>query len=142
MASLDFTDSIGAVSLTTVAATAGRFRGWKALPASRGEQAHALGSGARYVYEVREARRVSLALEHIAYADQDIVERLLLHLDRGGTVTITTNDGSSNAYADMGLAEDTTPEVTGPDPETLDYAVSCILEYVGTGTPPALVCEY
>ena len=146
MASIVFNDGT-AVTLSpfgaaTALAPASRLRGWRPVSTPIMDVAVRLGSGARDVFEFREARRVEFTMEHILNDDLLTLERYRLHMLRGGVCTVNTTDLGSRSYSDMALVETTEPEISPPDPQTLDYSVTQTLEYVGTATTVTMLCIY
>ena len=95
-----------------------RFRAWQPLAPIVGPEEEGLGDGALYVYEFRADYGASFEMPYIQQSDLAIALRLIRHLNRGGTVTVNTDDASSRTYTCQKW-KGTQPELGPPDPVTL-----------------------
>ena len=154
-AKIDFDDSTttGAVqggggaatlkpSLNSIDAVA-RFSGWQPVPKFAGEAMHRLSTFQRDAFVFRLRRVVRFSISPLFDADVSVAERLIMHLTLGGRCALTTGDLASHIYADMGICQDEpAPALSPRDPQTLERVFTATLEYVGTGTPPVMICDY
>jgi hypothetical protein len=117
MASIGWTDSTGAATLTNLYATgpASRFANWTPDTAIVAQSANAMADGALHVFEFRADYLVSFELRDIPEASHALMMRLSRHLQRGGSVTVTTGDAASHVYT-CTLA----PGAERPRPEMTD----------------------
>jgi hypothetical protein len=142
MASIQFTDGVGAVTLQSAwPSPANRFATWRPFARPIGEGAHALGTGMRYQWVFRTDYGAAFELRGIANTDVDLAMRLQAHLISGGTITVNTADLGSRSYATCCLAPDAEVELDGPDPVTLEYTVR--LTVIDVSAAPVLMeCIY
>lgn len=102
MASLSWTDSVGAATLSnvwnSVSTHAGRFANWTPDSIIVGPAKDALGTGDRHVFEFRTDYIATFELRDIPETSHALMMRLSRHLQRGGSVTVTTGDASSTVY--------------------------------------------
>lgn len=142
MASIQFTDSGGAVTLQSAwPAPANRFASWLPFARPIGEGAHELGTGKRHQFRHRTDYGAEFEIRGVANTDVDLALRLEAHLTSGGTVQVNTGDASSRVYMTCCLAPDGAFELSGPDPVTLEYTVRVTLLNI-VASPSAMLCEY
>jgi hypothetical protein len=143
MASITFTDTTGAATLQSAwPSSINRFNSWVPFSRPIGEGANRLSNGQRHQFRFRTDYGASFEIRGIANTDVDIALRLQEHLlGDGNTCTVTTGDASSRVYTTCALAPGTEPELSGPDPETLEYTLSLTVIDVAT-TPTPMLCEY
>lgn len=119
----------------------GRFNGWRRDPHTVGEQAQAWGDGVGYQWPGRTDYTAAMTLPAIAAADEALVQEFLLWVNAFGAFAIDTADSEDNTYATCQIAGGTRAEVSEPDPETLDLAVSLTALNIAA-SPVPLRCLY
>ena len=141
-ASIDFTDTIGAASLTNGKSNgADRFGSWVPWQTPIGPTAEALANGIRYAWVHRTDYGARFELRHIPNDRLDIVLRLLSHLAIGGTCTVNTGDSSARSYATCGIAPGWRIENACDfgDPRVIEYTLALnLLNHAGT----QMICIY
>lgn len=118
-----------------------RFNGWRRDPHTVGEQAIAWGDGRGYQWPGRDDYTASMTLPHIANADEALVSQFLLWVNAFGLFSIDTADSEDNSYEECQIAPGSRAEVSEPDPETLDLAVSLTALNIAVAPIP-LRCLY
>lgn len=138
--SLQWTDGTGAATLDNGKPVPGdRFADWRPIPVSVARPVTGLGTGTRHEWRFRTDYGASFRLDYIVNTDLDLVDRLLLHLYGGGTVTVNTGDSASRTYTAK-LAPDSDPTLQMmEDRALLEYSLS--LSLINTAAAPML-CEY
>lgn len=143
MASITFTDALGTAILTNgESAPADRFASWQPRTIPVGRKRHAAASGRRHAYIHRDDFGATFELQGIPRTQMAIMDRLVRHLDAGGTVEVETDDAGTRTYAECGLApgaEPPYPRLT--DRVTLEYAMAFSLINVAA-VPTPMLCIY
>lgn len=125
--SIGFTDGTGAVTLSNgLTSVAARFQKWVPLVQPIGPTHNALGTGIPYLWEHRCDHGAKFILPYIPNSKQSDLTRLVRHLLRAGSVTVTTGDASSHSYTCY-LWPGSTPEISDPDPVTLERTLTLSL---------------
>lgn len=139
MASISFTDGTGSVTLSnTLSSVASRFQKWVPLVQPVGPLHQALGTGTPYLWEHRCDHGAKFTLPYIPNSAQSDCLRLVRHLLRAGSVTVTTDDAGSRTYTCY-LWPGSRPELSEPDPTTLERTLTLS---VLNGTEAVMVCLY
>lgn len=142
MASISFVDSGGAAALSNgKPAPADRFRNWKPDSAPHGEREHALGTGALYMFSFRDDHTASFEIPGIPNESMDTMLRLQMHLRKGGTVSVATDDAAARTYATCCLAPGAQPEISLSDPIELEYTFAVTLLNIAA-VPVRMLCLY
>lgn len=129
--SIAFTDGTGSATLTNgKTGFGGRFRNWVPLPEPEASSVVGLGTGAVHEWRFRADHGASFELHYIPAASLDIASRLKLHLEGGGSCTVTTGDSSSNVYT-CTLFPGSKVALTQQDPALMEYALSLKLRNSG-----------
>lgn len=131
-ASIAFTDTIGAATLTNdYPAPADRFGNWTPITRHYGDSVPTLAAGAIVMVRYRTDYGASFELAGIPVKASSgganlvaIADRLIGHLQNGGTCSVTTNDSLSSVYATCGLYPGTTPSLTLSDRRLLLWTLS------------------
>lgn len=122
--SIAFTDGTGSVTLTNgKTAPVDRFQKWVPLTQPIGPVHNALGTGVPYLYEHRCDYGAKFVLPYVPNSSQSDLVRLVRHLLRAGSVTVTTGDSGSNVYTCY-LWPGSTPSISEPDPRTLERTLT------------------
>lgn len=142
MASISFTDSIGAATLACSwpSGAPRRFANWTPFQRPIGEGANELGTGKRHQFAFRTDYGAAFEVNGIANTDLDIALRLQEHLIGGGEITVTTDDLSSRVHT-CTLAPGTEPEIPFSDRQMLEYSFR-VTVLDAAATPGQLLCEY
>lgn len=142
MASIDFTDSTGAASLTNgKSGGPARFSNWVPSQMPVGPKAASLGTGQVYRWTHRTDYAARFELRHIPNTSLAVALRLIAHLEAGGTVTVVTGDSASNSYANCTLAPDAdlSNALQLSNPPMLEYTLSLAVVNL-SGAP--MLCTY
>jgi hypothetical protein len=139
MASISFNDGSAASLDNAKPAPGNRFDRWEPSTREIGESAIALGTGARSVFVFRTDRRVRFTLSKIPNASMAVMLRLGRHLDRGGTVTVNTDDKAARSYTCMLAPGAEPPRPMLTDPQLLEYSLE--FDLLSTGVAD-LICLY
>jgi hypothetical protein len=101
MASIAFTDTIGAVTITNGrSAPADRFANWIPITAMDGARRQGPGMDAPAAFILREHYGVQLEFPYIPATEFAKLDRLKRHLEyRGGSCSLTTGDNANRVYA-------------------------------------------
>jgi hypothetical protein len=126
MSYIYFTDATGLASLDCVAP---RFRGWLPDIDVVADSHVAVGTGLTYAYEHRTDYVLDTSIEHMAADEIPVALRLKRHLLLGGECCVVTEDLDDNAYRCV-VRPGAVPEMSGPDPATLHYALALPLKHV------------
>lgn len=142
MASLQWTDALGAASLTNLKPAPGdRFAGWEPFILPIGPRRHTLGTGTLQRFVFRDDYGARFELTQIPNTEVALMLRLQQHLLSGGTVVVTCADADLNEYEDCELAPGAEPEVVLTDRGLLEYAFRVAL--VSRAVPPVpMLCRY
>lgn len=139
MAVITFNDGTGSVSLRGVfGAPYHRFRNFTPTTVPVGDRVTSIGTGqsARWVY--RREYRVSLELPYISPRTYDgesgttRAQRLIAHLESGGTVTVNVEDDVGTAPYTAWLAEGSSATLTLENPQDMLYTFSATLAQTAT----------
>lgn len=148
MASITFTDTFGAATLTNAKpGAAGRFANWVPSPNPVGDSVELEGTGAIVMFQIRDDFGATFELRHIPSTTvsgesmADIAARLRRHLLLGGTCAVNTGDASSAAYPTVGLAPGTTPQLAMSDARTIEYTLTLAVINLAV-SPVRMVCHY
>lgn len=148
MASIVFTDSIGAATLTNGKPTPGdRFASWTLKSQPIGDSVERDSDGARIMFPVRDDWGVTLELRGIpsvtvsGVAPVDIADRLCRWLLLGGQCAVHTDDATAHVYATCGLMPGTTPTLQLSNPKTAEYTLSVALINQAV-SPVQMACHY
>jgi hypothetical protein len=141
VATISWTDSVGAASLSPAPAGAGgRFRDWTPIGDDEQDVAVGLGSGDTYAWRYREQHGASFVIPYLQSDQMALMTRLQRHLQGGGTVSIDTDDANNATYATCRIWPGSKVEIR---------KVNAIPEYEMTLTvlnrdasPVPMVCEY
>lgn len=143
MASIQWTDATGAAELTHAhdGTVGSRFRSWTPVARAHGVKAHEMESRTRHAFIFGQVYGARFAFDAIPHTNMALMDRLVRHLDGGGTVTVVTDDASSRTYTCC-LA----PEADLPDPELSDavllhYTMAFDLVNVAA-SPSAMIVTY
>ncbi len=129
--SIAFTDGTGAASLTNGKNTYGdRFRNWVPMPELESSRVTGLGTGAIHEWRFRTDYGASFELPYIPASSLDIVDRLIVHLLGGGSVTVNTGDSASHSYT-CTLFPGFTPALVLDDRVLMEYTLSLKLRNSG-----------
>jgi hypothetical protein len=137
--SIAWTDDTGSETLTNGKPTpADRFAAWKHWRPPVGPVDVAVGTGRIFHWSFREEHLASFELRHIPMASLAKLERLKIHLETGGEVTLTTGDAGSHTFTCV-LAPGTTVEYDQADPQLLLYTLQLTLKNTAAGP---LLCSW
>lgn len=146
MATIAFTDATGAATLDTgKPAPANRFVNWTPMTRPMGEAAHRQSDGARTMIVLREQYGATFEVRFItdrvvgAVRPLAIADRLVAHLYRGGTCTVTTGDVNAAVYT-CSLMPGMEPQLTMADPRLREFTLTLPLINVGSAVP--MTCYY
>lgn len=119
MSSLAFTDNVGPATLTNgYPGPGGRFSAWQSDAPLMSVEAEQLGDGTLHVFEFHAKQLATFELRDIPESQVAVAMRLILHLNRGGTVTVATDDQLGRTYTCQKPKEGK-PQLGPPDPKTL-----------------------
>jgi len=144
MAYLLFDPGTGAVTFdnglrTTASGVGSRFRNWTPSANPVGPVATGLGTGRRFQFAFRTDHGATFRMEDIPNTSMATMLTLQLHLRRGNTVAVYTEDAASRVYSLCGLAPDGDVAISLSDPTALLYAMEfSLINLSGT----SMVCEY
>lgn len=148
MASITFTDAIGAATLTNgKPSPADRFSAWVPVSKPIGESARRQSDGAMSMFVFRTDHGATFQLERIPVATHggvrpiDVAARLVAWLLAGGTCAVNTGDVDATSYATCGLMPESAPALTMTDRRTLEYSLSLSLINLA-GSPVPMACHY
>lgn len=116
-----------------------RFRSWTPTANPIGPIATALGTGRRFQFAFRTDYGASFRIDDIPNTAMATMLSLQLHLRRGNTVAVYTEDAASRSYSLCGLAPDGDVSIALSDATVLLYAMDFSLINL-SGAP--MVCEY
>ncbi len=141
MASITFTDSLGAATLESdLDAPGNRTKGWTPLAQPIGPIAYSLGTGVPEMWAHRVDYGVSFSLPFLPDDCQSVAARLIAHLKRAGSCTVDTGDQSNNSYSDCYLWPGSEPKLSERDPQSLRRTFTVSLLQAAATAP--LVCLY
>lgn len=149
MASISFTDSVGAATLTNdYPAPADRFGNWTPMTRPVGDSVTTLASGALVMVRHRTDYGAAFELAGIPVKASSgganlvaIADRLVAHLLSGGTCSVATGDAGSHTYATCGLWPGSTPSLTLSDRTNLLWTFSVQVLNLA-GSPVQMVAVY
>lgn len=148
MAFIEFTDDIGAATLTNrKPAPANRFANWNPDSIPVGDSANRDSDDALFMFSYHDNWTASFELRGIPMAPVggvsmvDVADRLRRHLRRGGTCAVSTEDVDGHSYATCGLAPSAMPQLVQSDSRTLEYTLSLSLVNLDVD-PVQMVCHY
>lgn len=134
MANVTWTDLVGGpVSLSPNVGgitAASRFNGWLSFPALFGPMHYRLGSGAPMREVHRVEYRASFVIPRVSPTDLVLAQRLVEHLERGGSITVNTTDVAARSYT-CTLCDGGQASISGPDPLELWYEVALTVRSTG-----------
>jgi hypothetical protein len=141
MASITFTDSVGAVTLSNGRTAPGnRFSGWTPTVSRVADRRFALGTGVPYEYLFREDFLASFSIEGLPATQLENVARFTRHAQQGNTFTVNTTDNSSRTYTCI-LAEGADVGLSMTDPTFVEYRMEVTVS--NASSPKVfMVCEY
>lgn len=132
MASITFTDGVGAVTLENNRTGPGsRFKGWTPTINRVSDTRTALGTGVRYEYLFREDSLAAFSLEGLPATQLENVARFVRWAATGNTFTVNTTDNSNRVYT-CRLAEGATVDVTMTDATFLEYTMQTTVANAST----------
>lgn len=132
-ASIEFTDSIGTASLSNIVNLPSRFNAWTPNRTPIGPEVGNLGTGVITRPLYRTDTTVSLEVNPVQGDSLPVALRLKLHLMKGGTVTLTSDNFlASTLFPQCVIAPGTTPSLKLTDREMLEYTFSCVLKASGS----------
>lgn len=144
--SIVFTDDTGAATLTNSKPfPANRFDDWTPIPVVNGALVHRQSDMTPTRFKTSVVRGVSFSLSKIPQRTSSavrlvgIAERLMEHLQNGGSVTVNTGDTSTSSYSGLYLAPGTVPSLVLSDSNQLEYTLTLAL-FSPAGT--RLTCYY
>jgi hypothetical protein len=124
MATITFTDSAGAVTISNqVAAPGNRLSSWTPTVNKVADRRFALGTGVAFEYVFREDFLASFTLDGLPATELEKVSRLVRHAQAGNTFVINTMDNAARSYT-VRMAEGSDITVTMTNATFLDYSVS------------------
>ncbi len=146
---IDFTDGVGAASLVNnYPAPGNRFSSWTPMPMPVGDSVVCKGTGATVMFVEREDFGASFDLAGIAVKATSgavnqvaIANRLIAHLLRGGTCSVTCGDSTSAVYATCGIWPGSRPTLQLVDKRVMEYKLSLQLINLAA-SPVAMDCVY
>lgn len=129
MASLNWTDGIGAASLSNAFIFPGnRLKNWTPAYKPFGERSQNLGTGQLNVTAFRDDLTVALEIPGIPNSDQPKMLRLQMHLKRGGSVVIDASpDVTIPILGTCKLAPGADVQIQLSDKTMLEYTFSTVL---------------
>lgn len=128
MSSISWTDSTGAATLENpMPAPANRVFNWTPRDESIGPLTVRLDNGRIYGPKYRRDGLVSFELRYLPGSELPLALRLKLHLMKGGTVTLATDNQLASRWATATLAPETMPTIKFDDPVTLEYTFGVTL---------------
>lgn len=137
--SVAFTDGVGAATLTNGRPVpADRFSAWTPDADIIGPRRVTVGDGITRAFEFRRDRCASFLLENIPNSSQSVMERLKLHLESGGTATVTTGDLASRTYTAR-IRPGTRVEIELSDRRRLLYTMRFAMKNTAAA---AMLCIY
>lgn len=141
MATITFTDSIGAVTLSNDKAGPGsRFSQWTPSIDRIADRRFALGTGIAYEYLFREDFTASFQIEHLPLAQLANAARFTRWALQGNTFTVNTQDKTNKSYL-CRMRPDSVPTLTMTDRVALEYTLD--VSVVSASSPKVfLACEY
>lgn len=127
--SIAWTDATGAATLTNGLPNPGwRLGNWTPRDESIGPTAIQLGTGRIYGAKFRRDGLVAFEMRNIPGSNLPLMLRLKLHLMKGGTVTLTTDNELASRWATAAtLAPGTVPSVQFADDVMLEYTLAVSL---------------
>lgn len=141
MASITFTDSTGAATLTNGRSGPGsRFSNWVPTVRRVADRRFALGTGIAYEYLFREDFAATFAIEGIPAADLEVVARFTRYAQQGNTFTVNTTDNANRVYT-CRMAEDATFDLSMSDATFLEYTLT-VSVYNASSPKVFMRCEY
>lgn len=144
MASLSWTDSLGAATLSNLKPDRGsRLADFRPISVGIGDVAHALGDNVRYTFKFSTRYGCTFAITQIPNSELALMDRLALHLDDGGVVTLATEDSASRTYTTLQLVEGAElphPELT--DKALLEYTMRFALFDARGSLSAPMLCVY
>lgn len=148
MAYIEFTDDIGAATLTNRKPAPGnRFDNWMPNSMSVGDSAQRDSDGAVFLFSYRVDWGATFELRHIPAAVVagvsmlDVADRLKRHLLMGGLCAVFTEDAAARSYPTCGLASGTTPQLSQSNARTVEYDLSLALTNLAAD-PVQMICHY
>jgi|SRR5262245_34717732 len=146
--SITFTDTIGSATLTNQKPFPGdRFGGWEIHTVPIGPAVARQSDGATSMFVFRTDYGASFELRMIpsfataGVAMNQIADRLVAHLMKGGTCSIATGDADANVYPTCGIKPGSTPTLRMSDPALIEYTLG--LEVINLAASPVqMVCRY
>ena len=123
MATITFTDSVGAVSISNEHAAPGnRLSDWTPTLNKVADRRFALGTGIAFEYVFREDFLASFSLVGLPATELEKVSRLVRYSQAGNTFVINTMDNSARSYT-VRLAEGGAIDLTMTDSTFLEYTL-------------------
>jgi hypothetical protein len=124
MATITFTDSVGAATIANQAAAPGnRLSNWTPTLNKVADRRFALGTGIAFEYVFREDFLASFTLEGLPATELEKVSRLVRHAQAGNTFVINTMDNSARSYT-VRMAEGSEIDVSMTDRTFCEYSLS------------------
>jgi hypothetical protein len=141
MASITFTDSAGAVTLSNGRSGPGnRFSGWTPTVSRVADRRFALGTGIAYEYLFREDFLASFSIDGLPATQLENVSRFVRYAQQGNTFTVNTTDNSARVYT-CRLAEGAEVDLSMTDPTFVEYRMDVTVS--NASSPKVfMVCEY
>ena len=145
---ITFTDAIGTATLTNQKPFPGdRFGAWEPRTMPIGPAPSRQSDGAISMFVLRTDYGASFELRAIPSVSvagvsmNQLADRLLAHLMRGGQCSIATGDADSNVYPTCGLKPGSSPSCRLSDVGMLEYTIT--LEVINLAIAPVqMVCRY
>lgn len=123
-----WTDLTGAASLDNGLPSPGdRLGNWTPRDESIGPTAVQLSTGRIFGAKYRRDGLVAFEIRNLPGANLPLALRLKLHLMKGGTVTLTTDNELASRWATSTLAPGTVPSITFADNVMLEYTFGVVL---------------
>jgi hypothetical protein len=141
MASITFTDSVGAVTLTNGRAAPGdRFASWTPTVFRVADRRFALGTGIAYEYLFRQDFLASFSIDGLPATQLENVSRFVRHAQQGNTFSVNTGDNSARTYT-CRLAEGAEIALAMTDPTFVEYRMDVTVS--NASSPKVFMpCEY
>jgi hypothetical protein len=138
--SITWTDTAPRTLTNSKPTPADRFDNWRSITPHSASAAVGLGTGTTHVWEFRQDYGAEFALSKIPTEDQDMVMRLLRHLQIGGQVTVNTGDSAGRSYTCIRFPGWEVPDgAEMTDNRMLEYTLTLKLKNVA---PADMLCNY
>lgn len=137
--SIAFNDGVAATLTNGRVPPFDRFWSYRPVSRSVGDSETILGTQRVVHFPFAVVRGAAFEIRDIPAASQTIADRLKLHLETGGAVTLNTGDGVNGPYT-AAIMPGTEVEIRVQDERRMLLSVAVTLVNTTLGTP--LVCAY